>query len=253
MLVIAWSLAITLARGQSADPPPSAKLDRVISSKPPISNAQIRFVGQGANLIVVGEGGVRQFDVKTGEVNRNWEGPLLALAISADEATLATIDNEAQVRLWDLKTGKLSQQFKFQGDKAKQIMGWPNDTASLSFSPDGKLLAVGYQGHVESWDLSSNTMLHRYLRPNGHRFWAVEFLPDNESVLVTGFPAYNASVWNARTGKEITWVLLFKYLRCATLSSDGKALVTGINFGVLRHSLGFPRIVEGDERPTKAI
>jgi hypothetical protein len=219
------------AQDKIAEPPTGIRLQRIILSKRPVLNGHIQFVGHGTKLIGLGQDGLYEFEIKTGELSHTWKGPILAFGVSSDECTLAYIEENGHVRMCDLKTRQQTMQVKLAGEKEKRSGGWPNDTATLSFSSDGKLLAVGCYGHVESWDLTSKKVLHRYLRPNGYRFGAVAFLPDNEQVLVTGFPAYNASLWNARTGQETKWVPLFKYMRCGALSQDGRTFVAGINFG----------------------
>jgi WD40 repeat protein len=90
--------------------------------------------------------GVTVWDVETGKelrtLPRDDKGAAV-LAISQDSTTLAVKSFQA-VQLWDLKTGKklpaLDKEFKD---------GWP----TLSFSPDGRVLAVGAgAGAVDLWD-----------------------------------------------------------------------------------------------------
>lgn len=92
-------------------------------------------------------GEVRLWDPTTGKLTRTLkghDGEIKAVAFSPDGATLATaarlwgdpasgVPDSGEVKVWDLPTGKVRASAKYD----------PNGLWSATFSPDGRLLALG--------------------------------------------------------------------------------------------------------------
>ena len=69
-----------------------------------------------------------------------------AVAFSPDDKTLATGDDDNQVRLWDVATGKV-----------RLFKGHASEVRTVAFSPDGKTLASGGgDGTVRLWNVGAN-------------------------------------------------------------------------------------------------
>jgi WD40 repeat protein len=90
-------------------------------------------------------GSVRLFDVRTGEVRREFCGgdQLRGLAIAPDGQTLAAAIRK-EVKLWDVGTGDLK----------RTLRGHGNWVGSIAFSPDGKSLVSGGSDGVRLWSLT---------------------------------------------------------------------------------------------------
>ncbi len=132
------------------------------------------------------------------------------LAFSADGAYLASTGYEEIIRLWDVKTWQ-------------EVGTFPNpeaDLNTLSFSPDGQLLASGQV----IWNVSTSETvqtLFEHLAEPGH----VAFSPDGSKVVVV--TSGRIRVWEVASGGE---VLSFNapseslYLFSISYSPDGKWL-----------------------------
>jgi len=92
-------------------------------------------------------GSIRLFDVRTGEVRREFRGgdQLRGLAISPDGRTLAAAIRK-EVKLWDVGTGELK----------RTLRGHGNWVGSIAFSADGKALASGGSDGVRLWTLAAD-------------------------------------------------------------------------------------------------
>jgi WD40 repeat protein len=168
----------------------------------------------GNRIQVVDRSGKTRFQVTAGV------GGISAMAFSPDGSTLAAVGYDADVRVWDARTGNVQHVI----EELKVAMF---DTA---FSPDGKVLVTaGADRTIYLWD-TQTWKLGRKITGQPETITVIRFSPDG-SMLVTGGldeRNFNAPVkvilWDFATGRKIqTWTAEHS-VRALSLSPDGQQL-----------------------------
>ncbi len=110
------------------------------------------------------------------------------LLVSPDGKTLAGLDDQGTVRLWNLATGK--------------TLGTLSTPANgLAFSPDGKLLAIGGPKVVQVWTVATR-LLDCQITHGGLQTHAVAFSPDGTSLAVLFTASISSRVEDNRPEAE---------------------------------------------------
>jgi WD40 repeat protein len=145
-----------------------------------------------------------------------------AVAISPDDARIASGSDDKTMRLWDIKT--LKEVRKFDHGKYQ--------VRAVAFSPDGKQIASGAAGDAESdpvylWDAESGKQVQTY---KGHKrdVTTVVFTTDGKRLLTAGLDGM-LIVWEVETGKELQRLgkgVGSGVFYHAALSPDGKRALT---------------------------
>jgi WD40 repeat protein/class 3 adenylate cyclase/tRNA A-37 threonylcarbamoyl transferase component Bud32 len=202
----------------------------------------VEFSADGAAVATTGESGqVALRDVTSGHPLRpplhGLGHPAQALALSADGGRLAVADLHGNLRLLDLKTGEV-----------RQSPGLGGSPLHLSFSPDGRTLAVGLGDRTELRDGRSLRVVARLQGSagrGGEGAW-VRFSPDGRLLAVAAFDGYTR-LWDVATRRPLGAPLAGHETGVlnAEFSPDGRMLATSAFDGTVilwdlrsRRSLG---------------
>jgi WD40 repeat protein/uncharacterized caspase-like protein len=120
-------------------------------------------------------------------------------------------DMKFAIKIWDPQTG----------NELNSLPGHGNFVGSLSFSPDGRLLATGsFDSTIKLWDLTTGRELTT-LKGHSGSITALDFTPDGR-FLVSGGEDGSARLWQTETGTLVaTMVSLNKGNDWLVVTPDG--------------------------------
>jgi len=133
------------AAGQQSDMP--APSDKLLVSLPDTAPTAAALSTRWLAVAQKGQDGILLLDLEHPDANvrQLGTGNVVAMAISADERWLATAQAQGVVQIWPLA---------HPGRAPLRVSVGEDTLSSLSFNPQGTLLAAGGSGGVWFWDLS---------------------------------------------------------------------------------------------------
>jgi WD40 repeat protein len=154
---------------------------------------------------------IKLFDVASGKLLRTLEGQasIVCPTFSPDGKTLATLDVNDNLLLWDVATAKDMGRFK---EKLKDAM----KGNSIAFSPDGATLAAPTPGGVlHLLDAKKGVEIRSLAPPDSpiHTPTALAFSPSGQLIAMGSRGQNLVTVWDVRAGKvhcRLKWPVLLK-------------------------------------------
>jgi cytochrome c len=100
-------------------------------------------------LVTAGEDGRvaiwRPGQTQPDTVHSEHKAPVVALAVSADQGTIASASWDRTIRLWSLK-----------GEPSRVLEGHTQNVNGVAFAPDGRLVSAGYDATLRIWSLAGD-------------------------------------------------------------------------------------------------
>jgi WD40 repeat protein len=124
----------------------TGKSTRVISGNPNPINF-VAFTPDGNNLLAASETNIKVINSSSGQLirsqNNNSVAGIKAIALSPEGTSFVTTSLDASVKLWQFSDGKLLKTLVPPAKNQNLDQSYPS---TISFSPDGKNLAIGHGG-----------------------------------------------------------------------------------------------------------
>jgi len=209
---------------------------------------RVTFSPDGKTLATEIWQALRLWDVNTGQSRLTFKS-YSSFAFSPCSKTLAVGSLDGRVRLWDLRRGKRLRTLGTHGARVRTVVYsrdgkrlassggrsirlWDSitgkqlrvfeghESVSLSFSPDGSLLASGARGSEGSAQVWATETGKRLFTREGW-CWSVTFSPDGSALLLR---TDRASMIDTRTWKTLLTLKSSGSFSSSSLSPDGKHL-----------------------------
>jgi RNA polymerase sigma factor (sigma-70 family) len=186
---------------------------------------------------------VRWYDLATGNEVGTSDGAhedfVQSLAFSADGLLLASAGRDAQVRVWELATGKQRSAFP-QPRKPDHDLGF--DFCQVAFTADGKTLLASQRGFypcegevpgrvqpgncVVLWDLDAGKPRCRHENPVKDAT-STTYYPEENVLAFKGHMSGKIHLWDPETGREVSGLKRpALYADGMVFRSDGSPLAT---------------------------
>jgi WD40 repeat protein len=160
----------------------------------------INFSPNGKTLAFGNNETIKLVDVNTGKEIRTFKGHgnLFGSVSFSSDGKLASGSDDNTIKLWDVTTGKEIRTLKGHSNitpldsirfgsrntsiRPAESNEYNNITSSVSFSPNGKILASGSNDStITLWDVATGKEIHT-LQGHSDAIWSVSFSPDGKTL-----------------------------------------------------------------------
>ncbi|HEX8523270.1 MAG TPA: protein kinase [Tepidisphaeraceae bacterium] len=186
------------------------------------------FISPDGKWVIIGDsgGGLRNYDLQTGQMLQSLEGhdaAVWCLAPSPDGKRLASGDNDARAIIWELATGQPVTQFDTND-------GW---ITSLCFNPDGNTLAEGRADSTVRLIHLPDAAMDGVLR--GHRRAVIQVDWQQDGTLNTISLDGTSKHWNLTSALQVPTIVTSQPESIAlAFHPDGSRLYVGGSDGTVR-------------------
>ena len=151
-------------------------------------------------------------------------GNILSAVFSGDGKLLATCDTDCQIRLWEVKTGKL----------LAICRGHKNWVRAVTFSNDSKIVASGSaDGTVKLWDIHDGTCLKTFIG-HSNEVISVAFTREDEYV-VSSSADCTVKLWDVQTNEcRQTFTGHTNWVRTVATHPQKNIIASGSDDGTIR-------------------
>jgi WD40 repeat protein len=206
-----------------------------IDGKALVSTGKGKTPTPGLVALTGGFGEVDLWSIPAGEKQRTLTGHsnyVHSVALSPDGASLASADEDGNLKLWDTTTWQVRSSWKGK----VETQGFGKQLLFIAFSSDSKILAAGAIFEVQLWDVASGKLTGTLHEDRGF-IQSVAFSPDGKTLAaacrgsqaILGREPGRTYIWNLEGGKgrSIWWNPdPYAWVSWVVFSPDNKTLVT---------------------------
>jgi WD40 repeat protein len=187
----------------------------------------IHLPGKQRIITYSSDGSFRVWDLERGtQFGEEWEDKKIgvhAIALSPDGKTIASGSSDGVVKLRNVDTGKV----------IKILTGHTNRICSVCWSSGGgRVVSGSWDETFRVWNVESGQTILGPIKAMDGGMNAVCYSPDANMIATGGYTMLK--IWDANTGELLKTLNAEVNVTCLAWTSDGKTLITGGMFNIMK-------------------